>query len=607
MHTTHTAHTVYTLHTLQQGSGEKKEGRKDEVVLVATYNGGSGLGPGAWPGSLSVKTRPSDKRASSVPNLRGSGTELHNALPRPHQLPKHCFRSHIAFKNSSYLHRSLPLYHQQPIHHNFALGFRGFDIVLGGVSVPENLAGKKGYIFDEAKERSGEVRFNNIAGEEFSQCTSDLEVRIIKSVEELFDSEVSTDISSSSIQVGPEIDLNVGLNGVGSLSNSIMNLLGSAFSSSSEQGNTQEVHADSHLNGHANVHAEACAGGSAEGSIPLVASAEAHFEGCIGGDIGGDIGTASGTSSEQTSAQAQAAQASKEDIYQSGTSFSLGAKVGAGFTIPPILKSLASNNKRTQKLATSIDSKEVITSIASTHCKRYAYQLQSYSPPFFHSAFKSGLATLNRCWNASADATPNSFQCARNFIESYGTHFIKRATFGAKVTTTRVMDYGKANKVSRQSLDDCTRSQSTWSALAVFTAGDKSSECQNNLSTGFSIDQSGLQTEHTESVGCKPSVDYGEDGPFPPEIIEKTLAPLSDLFTSDYMTEERVGEAIDYKGIGPWLYNKILDYCVLFKSEHHCKHTTRCGIVRTDMPVLICIVFSLVFPGCRTVQHTALE
>ena len=27
--------------------------------------------------------------------------------------------------------------------------------------------------------------------------------------------------------------------------------------------------------------------------------------------------------------------------------------------------------------------------------------------------------------------------------------------------------------------------------------------------------------------------------------------------------------------IGPWLYDKILDYCVLFKSEHHCKHTNR--------------------------------
>ena len=45
-------------------------------------------------------------------------------------------------------------------------GFRGFNLVLGGVEVPSNPAGKRGFIFDEAHERSSTVRFNNIAGEE---------------------------------------------------------------------------------------------------------------------------------------------------------------------------------------------------------------------------------------------------------------------------------------------------------------------------------------------------------------------------------------------------------------------------------------------------------
>ena len=260
---------------------------------------------------------------------------------------------------------------------------------------------------------------------------------------------------------------------------------------------------------------------------------------------------------------------------KSGTFFSAGASVSVGFNIPPIWKSLASNSEREQRIATSIDSKQVTTTKASTHCKRYSYQLQRYSPPTFHSAFKFGLAQMNQCWNAPADASPNSYQCARDFINAYGTHFVKRATFGAKVTTTRVLDFEKANKQSRQTLDNCTRSQSTWSALGVYTSGDSSSECQNDLSTGHSISRSGLQKEETESVGCKPSVDYGFDGPFPPEIIEKTLAPISDLFTSEYMTLERVGTAIDFEGIRPWLSDKIVDYCVLFKSQYHCKHTTR--------------------------------
>ena len=56
-------------------------------------------------------------------------------------------------------------------------------------------------------------------------------------------------------------------------------------------------------------------------------------------------------------------------------------------------------------------------------------------------------------------------------------------------------------------------------------------------------------------------------------VIEKSLSPLSDLFTPEFMNEERVGASINFEGIGPWLYDKILDYCVLFKSEYQGKHT----------------------------------
>ena len=432
--------------------------------------------------------------------------------------------------------------------------------------MPESPAGKRGFIFDEANERSGKVRFNNLAGERFAQCTSDLEVQVIRTAKEMFDSKTSTKMESSNFQLGFDFDVNLGYDVAGSLGQSIMNGVSSALGFSSEDQKTQEDQKEIHGSAGASV----CAGASGEVN-GLVASAETHVEACGSVEIGGGLKSTSGTSETQS----QSVQAAQNLMKESGTSFSQGAKAGISFTIPPIAKSLSSSNERIQKIATSIESKQVITSVASTHCKRYAYQLQRYSPPAFHSAFKKGLIELNKCWNASAATQPNSFQCARNFIDAYGTHFVKRAVFGAKVSTTRVMDFGKANNESAQTLDDCTRGQSTWSALGTFTVGDKNSSCQNDLSTGSSIQHSGLQKEHTESVGCKPSVDYGDDGPFPPEIIEKTLAPLSDLFNPVYMTEERVGIAIDFEGIGPWLYDKILDYCVLFKKEYHCKHTNR--------------------------------
>ena len=70
--------------------------------------------------------------------------------------------------------------------------------------MPTNPAGKRGFIFDEAHERSSTVRFNNIAGEEHANCKGNLEVRVIRTVEEMFDAKTSTKLDSTSSQYGQE-------------------------------------------------------------------------------------------------------------------------------------------------------------------------------------------------------------------------------------------------------------------------------------------------------------------------------------------------------------------------------------------------------------------
>lgn len=400
---------------------------------------------------------------------------------------------------------------------NIVTAFRGFDVVLGGVDVPARVDGFKSLIFDEAHERSGSVRFRNIAGHGSVICTKSVDVRIIKNVTQMFDSESSTTFESSSRQLGLEIGVSAGIGVTGTLSADFKN---------------------------------------------SATRAEARTR-----SMSGPINTGSGSLSQRQ-------QASSSSGSGSGFSRSTGAQVGVAFTIPPIWNSLASSSDIKQNIATNLESKNVMTSEASTKCGKYNYRIQRYSPPEFHPAFKTALDHLKQCWNAADDANPNQKQCAKIFIQEYGTHFVKRATFGSKVTTTRILDFEKANSQSIQTLDHCTRSQETWSALGIYTEGETSSACQNDLSTGLKISQSGLQKEYTESAGCKPWV-TAEDGPYPPVMIDKVLAPISDLFTSIMMTEERLGFAMDYSAIGTWLHDKILDYCVLFKSEHHCKHATR--------------------------------
>ena len=108
-------------------------------------------------------------------------------------------------------------------------GFRGFNVVLGGVEVPSNPAGKRGFIFVEAHERSSTVRFNNIAGEEHTKCKDDVEVRVIRTVEEMFEAKTSTKLDSTSSLVGPELNINAKMGADGTLSNDIMNSLGKLF------------------------------------------------------------------------------------------------------------------------------------------------------------------------------------------------------------------------------------------------------------------------------------------------------------------------------------------------------------------------------------------
>ena len=97
------------------------------------------------------------------------------------------------------------------------------------MEVPSNPAGKRGFIFDEAHERSSTVRFNNIAGEEHANCKGNLEVRVIRTVEEMFDAKTSTKLDSTSSQVGQELNINAKLGADGSLSSDITNSLEKLF------------------------------------------------------------------------------------------------------------------------------------------------------------------------------------------------------------------------------------------------------------------------------------------------------------------------------------------------------------------------------------------
>ena len=78
----------------------------------------------------------------------------------------------------------------------------------------------------------------------------------------------------------------------------------------------------------------------------------------------------------------------------------------------------------------------------------------------------------------------------------------------------------------------------------------------------------GVLEDIVVTVGSRPKADYGEwaEQTGTPEIIHKTIAPISYLFTSDFMTGisfEENGDAT----IRDLLETYLIYYCGLFRSQ----------------------------------------
>ena len=55
-----------------------------------------------------------------------------------------------------------------------------------------------------------------------------------------------------------------------------------------------------------------------------------------------------------------------------------------------------------------------------------------------------------------------------------------------------------------------------------------------------------------------------------PVIVQKTIRPITDLFTADYMSD--IKGDINYTRIKSWLEDRLDRYCYLFKDEYRCNN-----------------------------------
>jgi len=510
---------------------------------------------------------------------------------------------------------------------NIAEGFKGYDIILGNLILGENDDnGLRSLIFDEAAERSGPVRFNNIAGHSLKQCTKNFESKFINNVDDFLESTVRTDSTDGSRRAGQEVNIvgslegkvhgNVNANGGagfkgevggginsqikggfkaeggvainGELSGGATGELDVGAQGSLTAGGKVEVNAEANANAKAGGKAGA-AGGDLFGGPEAEASAEASAGFKAGGSAEGQLsGTAEVKGNAKVGANVQA-KAGAEGSASLGVNadaslaidgqaklgvdgnFQAGVKVGAEggggiqatATFPPLHQSLSSNSKTMMDIAQKIESKEQSITRTWTQCSEYSYHLQAFSPPSFHSGFLKGLTFLNRCWKGHDERA-----CAVHFIQRFGTHFVLKATFGARKVTTRQFNHDKAELVDTGKIEQCSSQDSENSLAGFLTWGSKKESCGKGSKVKEALVESGFEKETTYTIG-KGLEGWGEGTV--PRMIKKTLAPLSDLFQDEYME----GLNINYTAIRPWLQDKILSYCDLFKTDHHCNFVVK--------------------------------
>ena len=159
-------------------------------------------------------------------------------------------------------------------------------------------------------------------------------------------------------------------------------------------------------------------------------------------------------------------------------------------------------------------------------------------------------------------------ECAIKFLENYGTHYIKAARFGSKMSVLTVLDSKTAYSANKDEVAKCASKSKHWSLLGIIGGGSEKENCMEDLFASATGSSKGVLEDIVVTVGSRPRADYADwaEQQGTPEIIHKTISPISDLFTKDFMTD------ISFKENGDATIKELVEkylayYCGLFRSQ----------------------------------------
>ena len=284
---------------------------------------------------------------------------------------------------------------------------------------------------------------------------------------------------------------------------------------------------------------------------------------------------------------------SSSKTFQIGYELEVSASVGVdvavaeaslelGRTIPPLYQSVSSNSQVMAEISEGLESNRISITRSAFSCYEYEFKITKSQHPVFTSQFLSSVSSLESCLLGGLHSqdvqqknnpiingtTAAQDECAMVFLENYGTHYIKAARFGSKMSILTVLDSKTAYTANREEVTKCASKSKQWSLLGLIGGGSDKENCMEDLFASTSGSTEGVLEDIVVTTGSRPKADYGEwaEQKGTPEIVQKTIAPISELFTSYFMTN------ISFKENGDATIKELLEtylayYCGLFRSQ----------------------------------------
>ena len=253
-----------------------------------------------------------------------------------------------------------------------------------------------------------------------------------------------------------------------------------------------------------------------------------------------------------------------------------GKGVGASTELPPLFEAFGAANKAINDHEEFFTKRQGIITVNDATCALYAMQISRRYPPPFQQPFKNAVLALISA--TTEDKRKDEFY---KLIKEFGTHFVQKATVGARLSIVRRYSRQTFKHASEEQIESCNKFR-----LGYFYVKEESgNNCTSLENAGESMIFKNIQREQIISYGSKPSnslIDWANQEFDSPVPIKMTLVPIIDLFHRDFMQHDIELKDMDYAATREWMRPLYENYCEDMKADlgiELCKpnDVKRCG------------------------------